>query len=375
MLKPVALCRALINITVKHLIYKAPIALLVFVVLSSVGCGKRGAPIPPSGRLKQRAAIEGFQRGNQIILLWKMPARNAPKGNVQNVARIDVYRLAEPANSPLQLSEEAFANQSTIITTMPVTDADFGLKTLQYKDTLQFVGQAVRLRYAIRFVNSAGQKAAFSNSLLIEPAAKIAAGPSLLTADASQDTVILKWQPPPTNIDGSTPVSIIGYNIYRSTSATEPARLLNKAPLDGTEYADEFFEFGNDYYYFVRAVSAGLEAEPVESVESNILKFRPIDIFPPSAPAAITVAAAPGTISIFFAANPEKDIAGYRIYRSMDPDMDKPAWQLLTPELLKTNTFQDTKVESGKKYFYYLTATDTFGNVSEISEVVSETAL
>jgi len=48
-------------------------------------------------------------------------------------------------------------------------------------------------------------------------------------------------------------------------------------------------------------------------------------------------------------------------------------WTLLTPDLLKTNTFQDTRVESGKVYYYYLTATDKFGNVSKPSEIVSET--
>jgi fibronectin type 3 domain-containing protein len=44
----------------------------------------------------------------------------------------------------------------------------------------------------------------------------------------------------------------------------------------------------------------------------------------------------------------------------------------LTPELLPTNTYQDVKVEAGKKYYYYLTAVDKTGNVSEASEVVSE---
>jgi fibronectin type 3 domain-containing protein len=150
--------------------------------------------------------------------------------------------------------------------------------------------------------------------------------------------------------------------------------LLNKTPLPGTAFDDEFFEFGLDYYYFVRSVSVGTQAEPIESAESNILKFKAVDTFVPSAPAAITVAAAPGTISIFFAVNPEKDVVGYKIYRSTDPNLPRGEWTALTSELSKTNTFQDTKVESGKTYYYYLTATDKFGNVSEPSEVVSETA-
>lgn len=365
--------RVLLNTLVKHSKVKAPLALLALVMLTANGCGKRGAPVPPKERVLQRVELAGFQRGNQVILSWKMPARNAPKGSVLNISRADIYRLAEPATSPLQLSEEEFANRSTLIAALAITDADFGLKTLTYKDTLQFAGQAARLRYAIRFVNASGQKAGFSNSLLIEPTSKVAAGPASLTAEPSQDAIRLKWQASQTNIDASTPPSMLGYNIYRSTSEKEPAKLLNKTPVTATAFDDEFFEFGKDYYYFVRAISVGTQAKPIESSESNILKFKAVDTFAPSAPSAITVAAAPGTISIFFAVNPEKDVVGYKIYRSTDPNLPRGEWTALTPELSKTNTFQDTKVESGKTYYYYLTATDKFGNVSEISEVVSET--
>lgn len=361
-----------LRIPVKHFAVKAPLTLLALVVLISA-CGKRGVPTPPKERVLQRVEISGYQRGNQIVLSWKMPARNASTGSVLNISRADIYRLAEPVTSPLQLSEEEFANRSTLIAAMPISVADFGNKTIFYKDSLAFAGQAARLRYAIRFVNAEGQKAAFSNSLLIEPTSKVASGPSSLLAEASQDATRLKWDAPKTNIDGSTPVSTFGYNIYRSTSEKEPGKMLNKTPVTATGFDDEFFEFGKDYYYFVRAVSVGVQAEPVESHESNVIKFKAIDTFAPSAPSAITLAAAPNTISIFFAVNPEKDIAGYKIYRSTHRDVDKLRWQLLTPEFLKTNTFQDNKVESGKTYYYYITATDKAGNVSPLSDVVSET--
>lgn len=357
----------------KHLASKAPLTFLALVVLMAMGCGKRGVPVPPKERVLQRVEISGYQRGNQIVLSWKMPARNAGTGSVLNISRADIYRLAEPVTAPLQLSEEEFANRSTLIAAMPISVADFGNKTILYKDTLAFAGQAARLRYAIRFVNATGQKAAFSNSLLIEPTSKVAGGPASLSAEASQDAIHLKWDAPKTNIDGSTPVSVLGYNVYRSNSEKEPGKLLKKTPVSALGFDDEFFEFGKDYYYFVRAVSIGVQAEPVESSESNVLKFKAVDTFAPSAPSAITVAAAPNTISIFFAVNPEKDIAGYKIYRSTDRDLDKVKWQLLTPELLKTNTFQDTKVESGKTYYYYMTATDKAGNISVLSDVVSET--
>ena len=146
-----------------------------------------------------------------------------------------------------------------------------------------------------------------------------------------------------------------------------------RAPISDTNFDDAFFEFDKPQFYFVRAVSVGTGGEPVESRESNIVQLVPKDTFPPSPPAAITVAATPTTISIFFATNPEKDVVGYRLYRSLDQNADKTKWELLTRDPLTTNTFQDTRVESGKTYYYYLTAVDNAGNVSQPSDVVSET--
>ena len=160
--------------------------------------------------------------------------------------------------------------------------------------------------------------------------------------------------------------------MYRSKNDKEAATLLNKTPVTETKFSDGFFDFENDYFYFVRTVSAGSAGIPTESLESNIVKLHPIDTFPPSPPAALTIAATPTTISLFFPANPENDIAGYKIYRSTDANQDKKAWTLLTPKLLTVTTFQDDKVESGKTYYYYVTATDKNGNVSAVSEVVSE---
>ena len=369
-----ALCEALAaRSRFKHLVKKAPIALLALVVLSGFGCGKRGVPLPPRERVQQRAEIAAFQRGNQIVLSWKMPVRNAPQGNVQHIASVDIFRLAEPLNSPLAMTEEEFASRSLLIASMPVNNADFGAKTITYRDTLQFAGQPVRLRYAVRYVNASGQRAAFSNFFMLEPAARVASAPASLSTGVSQDAITLSWTAPSQNVDSTTPPNIVGYNVYRSVSANQVGTLLNKTPINATTYTDEAFEFGKEYFYFVRAVSVGTGGEPVESLESPIANVRPIDTFPPSAPSSVTIAATPTTISLFFPPNPETDVVGYRIFRTTDQNKPKSEWDQLTREIQKANTFIDDKVETGKTYYYYVTATDRFGNVSEPSEVVNET--
>ncbi len=139
-----------------------PLFILIMVLWITLigGCGKRAPPLPPVERVAQRVEITGFQQGNLVNIFWTMPAgRNAPNQSLLNIDRVDVYRLAEPLNSPLSLTEEEFASRSTLIGSLPISEADFAKKQLGYKDELDFAGQAVRLRYAVRFVNASGQKA------------------------------------------------------------------------------------------------------------------------------------------------------------------------------------------------------------------------
>jgi predicted phage tail protein len=353
---------------------KAALAFIVFALLTfSIGCGKRKAPQPPAEKVVQRVEIKGFQQGNKVNLSWMLPAQSVSDSSVSSIKQVDVYRLAQPLDAPASLTEEDFASRSTLIGSVTVSDEDLARRQLSYTDSLEFAGQAVKLRYAVRFVNSAGQKAGFSNFLLIEPTAKVAASPALASPAATQEEILLSWQPPTSNVDGSKPVNILGYNVYRSEKDSRERKILNSAPVTRNEFSDRLFEFEQNYRYFVRAISLGTNGQPIESADSNMVEIVPKDTFAPSAPGALTIAATPDTISIFFATNLEKDIAGYRIFRSINPDLPKAEWQNLTPEILTANTFQDTKIESGKTYFYYVTAVDKFGNLSEPSEVVSET--
>lgn len=350
-------------------------AMLLFATIAIVAaCGKRGAPVPPSERVRQRADLSAFQRGSEVLLSWKMPTRNAGRSSIQNISRVDIYRLAEPVTSPEQITEAEFSNRSTVIGMVPVTNADFAGQTMTYRDRLQFSTQSVRLRYAVRLVNASGQKASFSNLVTVQPGGRVSAAPTELKAVVTQDAIKLEWTKPDANLDGTTPANIIGYNVYRSSSEKEPARLLTQKPITTEEFDDEFFEFDKHYFYFVRAVSLGTEAEPIESGETNIVEVKPVDTFPPSAPEALTVAAVPGTISIFFALNPEKDIKGYSIYRSDDPSKPLSEWELLTPEPIIANSFQDRNIRSGIGYSYFVRAVDTKGNVSDPSTVVTEIA-
>jgi len=353
--------------------------LLVVISLAALGCGKRRPPLPPVERVQQRTELlSGAQQGNEVILSWPAPQRNAPDSSVQSIRRIDVYRLAEKPGAPLALTEEEFAARATLVGSVTYDQIKTAGDTLTYHDPLELAGQPTRLRYAIRYVNASGQRASFSNFLSIEPAARIAQPPTLLSPPKqTEDAITITWQPPAANIDGSTPVNLLGYNVYRmDESQSQPSQTpINSALVSGTSYADRNFKFGRDYRYLVRAVSLGTGGAQVESLNSNSVPAQPRDVFAPAPPERPSIAPDPsfGRLAIFFVANKETDIAGYNIYRSTDPNLPKSSWTKLNQELLTRTNYRDDKVESGKTYYYYIVAVDNAGNVSQPSEVVSET--
>jgi hypothetical protein len=321
--------------------------------------------------------LTGGQRANLVILSWPAPRRNAAAGSVQSIRRIDIYRLAEKPDAPLPLTEEDFANRSTLIGSVTYDEILKAGDKLTYTDRLELAGQPSRLRYALRYVNASGQRAAFSNFFLIEPAAQIADPPRQVGAQTTEKAVELSWQPPTKNIDGTTPPNLLGFNVYRTvvkdTQKVEPARL-NTTPVANPRWSDPGFKFGESYEYFVRSVSLGSGGNPVESLDSDHVAVETRDTFPPSPPGSPSVAPGAGKLAIFFPSNPEADIAGYNLYRSTDPDLPKDKWTKLNDALLTRTTYQDGAVDSGQKYYYYVAAVDQAGNVSQPSEVGSETA-
>ena len=274
------------------------------------------------------------------------------------------------------MTEEEFASRATLIGSVTYEEIKQAGDHLTYVDTLE-LAEPARLRYAVRYVNAAGQSAAFSNFFQMEPAAKVAEPPVIIETgkEYSETANTITWETPKTNMDGSTPVNLLGYNIYR-TNATQPETSqnpLNQEPITATQYQDRTFKFGDKYVYVVRSVSLGTEGKPVESLNSNSIPLAAVDTYAPAAPERLSIGPSPGKLSIFWLANSEPDLAGYYLSRSTDPNLPKEKWTRLTPTLYTKTTFADENVESGKTYYYYVVAVDKAGNVSPLSEVASDT--
>jgi hypothetical protein len=362
-----------------RLSYIVHILLLALMTTLAISCGKRRPPLPPIENVIQATdQLSGFQQGNKIILNWPVPQRNASNESIQSIRRVDIYRLAESTEAPLPLTEDEFSVRSTLIGSVSYSEILSAKDRLVYADQLELTGQPVRLRYAARYINAFGSRAPFSNFLLIEPTQNVSVPPTLISEEESENAIKLSWTTPQQNTDNSKPANILGYNVYRlgGNQKLDGINLkpLNTQPVTANFFEDKTFAFGEQYKYFTRTVSLGSDGNPIESGNSNVMEASPKDVYPPSPPTAISIAAAQGRLSIFFPSNPERDIAGYIIYRSTDPNLPLANWTRLTPEPITKSTYQDSAVESGKKYYYYLVAIDTNGNISKPSEIASETA-
>jgi hypothetical protein len=260
----------------------------------------------------------------------------------------------------------------------PTIEAQIRLRRrLQFSDAIDLsqTTATTRLRYAIRYVNGREQTAAFSNTVAVEPAAKVALPPEGLQATAvAQDVVVLKWTAPDANVDGTQPASLAGYNIFRRRATRDDAgEALNDDPITEVTFNDTSFAYTVDYVYFVRALSQGASGS-IESADSEPIAFTAQDTFAPEAPNPVSIASANGTISLFWPSSSERDVVGYNVYRAGSDDAPDSEWVKLNDQAMTPVTFRDDRVVIGKRYFYRVTAIDRFKNESPASRVASETA-
>jgi fibronectin type 3 domain-containing protein len=82
---------------------------------------------------------------------------------------------------------------------------------------------------------------------------------------AKSHYVDLSWKAP-----SSSPIPIVGYNIYRSADGGLSYVRLNASPITETKYRDGLIDPSRNYRYVVRSVSAkGVESTSSNTFEAN----------------------------------------------------------------------------------------------------------
>lgn len=344
------------------------------------GCGKVGAPVPPSRLSERTSDLTAIQRGSAVLLSWPAPTLVSDQLSRFYIARVDIYRLTERRDQEPVLDPDDFEATAELIGFLDRAMIETMANTfghLQYTDAVKLSQSKqlanTRLRYAVRYVSKRDQVAAFSNTVALEPAPGISMPPTNITATtAAQDVVTITWLAPSANIDGATPAGVVGYNVYRrSQKRNIGGDLLNPEPITTASFADTKFQYQVDYVYFVRALSQGANGL-IESADSEPVALTPVDRFAPSAPNPVSIASSNGSISLFWPSSAERDVIGYNIYRASSADAPDTDWIKLNDQPVTPVTFRDEQVVLDQTYSYRVTAVDRFNNESERSRVVSE---
>jgi fibronectin type 3 domain-containing protein len=147
------------------------------------------------------------------------------------------------------------------------------------------------------------------------------------------------------------------YNVYRYENGAYPLFPLNKNPLAVSLYADSGLENGKRYLYEVRKVrvQGGVQWEG-EGVKLDVV---PKDKTPPAVPLDMKAERKGNTVVITWKESPDKDLAGYNVYR-----IGTGTAKRLNTELAKDTSFIDAVVPDLRYVSYYVTSVDTSGNES-----------
>ncbi|RCK81543.1 MAG: Fibronectin type 3 domain protein [Candidatus Ozemobacter sibiricus] len=125
--------------------------------------------------------------------------------------------------------------------------------------------------------------------------------------------------------------------------------------------------------YFFRIVAARQNRPAETSTGHSFVTLATYDDREvPSTPRGVTAALTeqPNTVTIFWSPNSERDLRGYRVYRSESPI---GRFSAIEGMLIAKGQerFLDAGVTTGKKYYYRVSAVDLAGNESGPSEAVS----
>src|SRR6185437_6958497 len=256
------------------------------------------------------------------------------------------------------------------------------------------VDPATLLTYRVQIFNAKGHSAGLSSPAF---AAAGAAPPPIqhLRATPTREGAMLEWQPQP----AEALVELDRLLVQTGTPARKPPTKQTKQPKQPLQLTptapaevhlqagstasdpggtiDPTAQRGETYRYTaqrVRSVVISGHKLRLASAQSPATTLVMRDTFPPKAPASLVAAPSGTSIDLSWEPNTEPDLAGYLVYRQLV----SPVGTLvgtptrLTPGPISAPAFSDQTAQPGQTYSYRVTAVDTAGNESPVSNETQE---
>ena len=364
----------------------APTALCVLLA----SCAQTGPPLPPSLELpKPPTDLRASRKGNRVTLNWSEPTLTTDRQSVRYLGPTLVCRsleseLTECGNPAAMLPAPPSAPQKSGSARPAAQKSGSPRPAPQaYTDTLPSTMQQqdpdAEVTYAVEVLNRNARGAGLSNRVHV-PAMLTLPPPGDLSAELTGDGVVLTWTS--AGESQNVPTKSLGvqhrYRIYRRDESSGKDAIAGEVPVGEAgpaKFTDSSFEWERTYLYRITAVSIVKQPDSevqVEGDDTPAVRVIAHDVFPPSVPAGLQAAySGEGQkpfIDLIWAPVTNADLAGYNVYRS---EANSAAIKL-NSELVKSPSYRDSAVASGKTYSYAVSAVDVRGNESQRSEQSSE---
>jgi len=358
-----------------------------------VACGAPGVPVPPTLELARPVSdLRAARKGDNVYLVWTVPAKTVDRQTVRHPGPTRICRslkiefhdcekpVAEIPASRFPLPSIG-SRKGRAATKVQASFTDAIPRELQKEDP------TAGLTYAVSVLNEGGRSAGLSNLVKV-PSAPTLPPPEQFNARVDSDGVLLFWNCPPATNAEPNPALRHRLRIYRRENyPREPGKQNDTSVGDVNfdtcaqnqqppQFLDQSFEWEKRYDYHAAVVTlvseTGKPEAEVEGDDTPVIQVFAHDIFPPAAPTGLQavfsgVGQAP-FVDLVWSPDTEADLTGYNIYRREEGAQGVK----LNSEPVKTPAYRDTNMQSGRKYFYSVSAVDERGNESARSEEASE---
>lgn len=282
-----------------------------------------------------------LQRGATLYARFKLPDLTTEQMPIRGDLQLDLRAGLQP--NPWNWTE--WADRARKFSPEAV---DKGIAQYQFPSR-DFTGKEVAV--AARVIGSNGKVSGWSNLATVPVVAPLAA-PADLNAQNTAKGVRLTWR----GASGQH------FRILRRSESSPD--FAEAGTSDRPEFVDSTVEFNKPYAYMVQAFQDLGDHREAQSDLSPERAITPKDVFPPAAPARLTATTSASTVELSWDANTEPDLAGYRVYRSVN---GAPFEKI--GDVNEIPAYSDRAVQPGKTYRYAVTAVDKSGNESERSAV------
>ncbi|MGD0417293.1 MAG: hypothetical protein ABSA80_18185 [Terriglobales bacterium] len=365
--------------------FLAPTALCLLLA----SCAQTGPPLPPSLELPRPPTdLRASRKGNRVTLSWSEPTLTTDRQSVRYLGPTLVCRSLESAISecgnPAAMlpAPPAAPQKSTAAHSAPKKSGAQRPAPQTYTDTLpanmQTQDPATEIIYAVQILNRSARGAGLSNRVHV-PAIVTLPPPGDLAAELTGDGVVITWT---SAGETQNPSLQFRYRIYRRDEASGKDAIAGEVPLGEpgpAHFTDSSFDWERTYLYRITAVSIVKRPDSevqVEGDDTPPVRVVAHDVFPPAVPAGLQAAySGEGQkpfIDLIWAPVTNADLAGYNVFRSESTGAEVTTRVKLNSDLLKSPSYRDSAVASGKTYTYSVSAVDVRGNESQRSEETSE---